>query len=375
MYTEMGVQADQVRGMGIILSKLSSDDKHACRGTGTNQSIQAWFKDVSAESNRESPIFIARKAQGEDKSSTKDDVTDQGGSVYPVAHMEGSKVHRDGKPDASGDDSAFDIALPALSQIHMSQIEALPSPLKKQALSKIEKEKERKGNAPLVEVGCAPDKAVRYRQTNVKRMLQLASVKSGLDTIPDNTVGERTSLTQLEELSLEMQLQVANGDLASLGKVSSPAKAPPPRKRRRVQNRAAAPERGRRGYPFEPPGKGAASTGAPIAPDPVPPVARYCSPLQAPRDFFLENVYPLGVFLDENPDAGREELQRVRDFLLVCVDEGRLPDVVTLLRSIRNRGDRWSAGKPFDWLLGQVNESIGLKRGTKLDEYWLLCGR
>lgn len=123
-----------------------------------------------------------------------------------------------------------DLVLPPFSQIHMSQVAELPSPLRKNIIAKVMCPST-KGPANLsrddllqkpvasvdadfgVAERCTDSMHARengdapaMRQLSVKRMLKLAAVKSGQDTALSNRLGGSVSLTQLECLPLEMQL-------------------------------------------------------------------------------------------------------------------------------------------------------------------------
>ncbi|VEU43601.1 unnamed protein product [Pseudo-nitzschia multistriata] len=133
-------------------------------------------------------------------------------------------------------DSPLVIELPPMSQIQMSQVKALPPDLQQQVFSRMNKiaagatdegagtideapfnhsvpkaqpEGDGQGHGPFHNAG-------RFRQTSLKRMMKLAAVKSG---------HERTSisLTQLEQLPLEIKLQVVNHDDQRVGVLSKPA--------------------------------------------------------------------------------------------------------------------------------------------------------
>jgi hypothetical protein len=164
------------------------------------------------------------------------------------------------------------LALPPFSQIHMSQVQALPQSLQKQILARIETaehledfsrerteticiDNEDDDTMPLFDgahpaiqdtddgltagpvsyrISAAKAKkasrlsveqsSARFRQSSLQRMMRLAAVKAGKETTD-------ISLTQLDQLPLDIQLQIVNDDFYSVGSLSQRKHPPHPKER------------------------------------------------------------------------------------------------------------------------------------------------
>jgi hypothetical protein len=326
------------------------------------------------------------------------------------------------------------LALPPFSQIHMSQVQALPQSLQKQILARIEIaehledfSRERTeticiddendntmtlfhGAYPAIQdtedglaegplsyrISAAKAKkaprlseqsSARFRQSSLQRMMRLAAVKAGKETT-------EISLTQLDQLPLDIQLQVANGDFYSVGSLSQRKHPPHPKERsltpsnRRSSiqssngNRDLMPSMRRGEQAFvtvkdKPPTssieqKGGApfdmgsqkhSTVNTEADEPIE---------HDPRAFYVENVAPLKVFCDENSSLACDTVQQVVTFLKTCLTEGRSRDVVVLFRSVRNRADGWSNQEVLYEIARALDNEQMKVNGTRLDIDWLL---
>lgn len=434
LFAELGVPKEDVRGVGITLSKLVSDDSVASNPKESKQSITNWFS--GKPPCRESSILAAdihfedaardvrgpqlttnvREGHDDDDEDEVDEIlviSSQGVWVNPGRDDSPSFKDLDEPLDdtignivLSEEDHAYDISLPPLSQIRMSQVEYLPTQMRKQVESKMESRRELARQSPelagkiecrrelakqppkVVEKGSLFDKQVlaayghgvagkdpRFRQTDVKRMMRLAAVKSGKESLREAS-GESVSMTQLGSLPLEMQLQVANGDDYLVGNLARDKTFDDRTDRKRAwkPNVDSAETRERkieRPAPrVKPPPRHTLSEG-----DQQPLI---CVPRRAihvdPRAFFRENILPLTVFMDENPEAEPEAVSFVVEFLCLCVTERGLCDVATLLRLIKNRGDAWSRDT-LTAVVQAVNEKVEQKYGgARLDPEWLFPG-
>jgi hypothetical protein len=454
LFAEMNVETDDIRGMGIVVSKLDiSSSESPGATTAQAQSIKNWFGsrsegvDKATKDNHpdfmhdeklenataESPPFPAlvqesddatpmnpsdaslqaasnkinesvmtelpqqKEAQSKEMSSvllleddevlcSETEVVEEETmilsqeSVEPVDDEQvdsGSREeYRPSTPES--DQNFWDVDLPPLSQIHMSQVAALPSPLRKQITSKVS-ENSKANTAANVEKMLAKanpvhdDPSGRLRQVSVKRMFRLAEVKSG--KIDDNSI----LASELANLPLKMQLQVANNDNCAVGSLCPTAKAgranfsrknPPnakktsskpllPRKRAegcKPQNEVSHqnPDRETDKASITDAG-GHSEVDDTDDPDSAP-----CG------DFYEENVAPLTVFMNENPDANDEAQDQLIDFLCICIKEHRLYDAVLLLRHIKNRRDRWS-GSAYGPIFSKVDEACNEVEGCRLD--------
>ena len=279
---------------------------------------------------------------------------------------------RQNKPPELSQEPENDIALPALSQIHMSQVAALPSPMRRHVQEKIEKLRKVYEDSPESLPMTAPKEMAyppptRYRQTNVLRMMRLAAVKSGKAS---GEAAADISLTQLDQLPMEVQLQVVNNDTLSLG-VQTPAKKVPNRNmaskivaRQLVDNKQSRPvERSAKTTQLikRNNARAVVSTEKPVTEED----AQFTPPLDE-SSFFCQNILPLSVFLDAN-DVTEETLGLVQEFLQQFVTDYSWHEVVLLLRSVRHRGDDWSNPAVFAAMLGQVNALFLQETGDNLD--------
>lgn len=283
-------------------------------------------------------------------------------------------------------DASDDFEIPALSQLAMSQVGFLPTPMRRTIHARIQEQHVTTEHATTTEnrpVRNAPatgTKAVsatlrqinlpRFLQTDVGRMMRLAAVKAGQGNVEEQAA---MSFTQLERLPLEIQLQVANKDTLSLGKhfssvrkasnrsgTSNSRERAKPDWNRRPPSKGSEPNPSRLGANKNAPPKTAARD--PRNPEPV----DLFQPLLDEREFFRENILPLSTFLDEH-DATDESLSMVKDFVRQFMDDHSWHEVVLLLRSIRNRGDSWSKDEQFQCIYVGVNAKFNKETGDDLD--------
>jgi hypothetical protein len=205
---------------------------------------------------------------------------------------------RDSEPEDKTMDPGFE--LPALSQIRMSQVEFLPSPMKRFVMSKIE---------------------VRRAQ-------------------------ERWEAEH-------MFLQPKRPRIATSGVTFDPNLVSS-RKRRKIDGAKVAPPASNLKHNRSSPSR------CIVAVESV-----------TPRSLFDEDVYPLSQFMDKHPAVEDEARDMVSTFLLTCVEERRLCDVVVLLRSIKNRHDQWSSREVFESILDQVSTAVQAVEGNQLDARWI----
>jgi hypothetical protein len=174
-------------------------------------------------------------------------------------------------------------------------------------------------------------------------MLKLACVKSGDKQLDSNNL----SLTQLEFLPLELQLQVANGDDVKIMKKS---KSKPNGTINldhltdvEILSVCSSHVEGERG-----------ST----------------SPEKQSKTFYRENLLPLQDFISSNPNPDSGSIDTVRDFLSVGVQEKRLDDVVTFLRTIKNMDNSWD-NSIYSQLKKSTMDQVNSTTGDVLDVKWL----
>jgi impB/mucB/samB family C-terminal domain len=332
LFAEMKVEKEDVRGMGIVVSKLVLGGHES---ESPNRCVANWL------AGRPKPI----------KSRPSDNSTNT--TTSPVPALGTDEGDEDSVIDLSREGEIAlpfnedEIALPDLSQIRMSQVEILPPELRLQILSKMEAARSHDASSkPL-------PRDSRFRQTNVKRMLQLANVKTGNLKVQS---GLDVSVTQLECLPLEVQLQVANADLASLGALS------PERKH------------GKTAFIARPVTSDSTERRSPVSRQSPIQITKSCA-VELDRfraadacHFFRNNVRPLTLFMDENTHACKDASKQVAEFLCVCVQEHRLDDTACLLRTIVNRSDEWGTSRVFDSIFKTVDEMVQTAYGFHLDK-------
>mmetsp|Transcript_31155 Transcript_31155/g.47149 ORF Transcript_31155/g.47149 Transcript_31155/m.47149 type:complete len:131 (+) Transcript_31155:3-395(+) len=86
--------------------------------------------------------------------------------------------------------------------------------------------------------------------------------------------------------------------------------------------------------------------------------------------FYRDNIAPLHSFLDENSPDDEEAINQIIVFFAECSNQWRLCDVVTLLRSIRNRNDYWK-DCAYSKILKHLDENTRALTGCNLDISWL----
>ena len=368
LFQELGVDTDDVRGMGIVVSKLSSE------------------KVVDAALNRQtlaaSWLHAKVDAKGTQNSAPRvnmpSDVSD-GIEGIPVNQegVNGRHETEQEKESAANDDVDEDeIDLPPQSQIRMSQVMALPSPMKRkitrmlEAREVIDVDDDDDDDDDIDEFravhedrNCA-SLSHQWKQTSVKSLFKLAAVKAGRDTLHE-TLGESVSLTQLACLPFDMQLELADGGVGNSKRRDSNVRPralfPKPRTEKKIaaSTRSGEPDLVRVDDDEE-------------IDEPKPVDAPSLSiGGESERSFYLENVAPLKSFLDETNAHDEDAKRRVHEFLDTLVREGRLHQVVKLLRSIKNRRDDWGSESAYGRILDTVDVSIRDVTGCYLDRAWL----
>jgi len=288
-----------------------------------------------------------------------------------------------------------EIDLPPLDQIAMSQVMSLPEDMRNLILEKIHGQKndaiEKLTLSPTHDTSAAslsPSRTFNYsikkrerkrekpnedsgrsRQVSVRRMLKLAWVKSEKEALL-GTFGEgAVSLTQLECLPFEMQLQIANNDEIGLNRSISPSRVHQKRLRKStkdITNVAHSPTQNEPSLP--PSGTLCSDRGHDDAS--VPKGITMDSLNDDVGNFYKDNVRPLCDWLNGITEPGIGDVERVQEFFNTCIKEGRTDDVIKMLRAIKNRHDIWSTW-PFDAMITAVDTALNLAEGYRLDLEWL----
>ena len=295
------------------------------------------------------------------------------------------------------------IELPPMSQIQMTQVEALPDELKAQVYSRMNRMTADVGEREIVDM-TNEDRSIthafteqhvpveteqqhsanRFRQTNLKRMMKLAAVQSG---------HERTniSLTQLDQLPLEIKLQVVNGDDQQIGILSqhvhrsaSSSDRPPRKSISSIANNAdnSCSKTSRRASNYtKNTGERRKTPDANITIKATTAEKKKNSPQESTREFRIidrvdvwkEDLLPLKEFLNDNcPLRFPNSIDMVLEFLSIVLKEGRLPAMVSMIRCIRNRKDEWSKMEIIKKIALTVNNLHIQRYGASLDVPWLM---
>jgi len=421
LFSEIGIKVSEVRGMGIIISKLNGagsktdtrsiwlkskhrnssqnegSDLKSCTGeklridathSDSNEKVE-FISDVGCHAISKSPNTLgANKLKG--KNDKIESSCHQSDKDVPFV-VESNKIQGMRKATASiisaRDKPIFyDMTLLPYSQNKTSSrdktLDALDnvSPIADKTIKnlicnrngggqeKINLSNEPKGQQrrkDKIHEQKIQKKNTHSKQPDMKRMLKLLSVKSGCDTLKYN--GEMVSLTQLGSLPLDMQLQVANNDDISLKRVNASA--------RRSQLRMERKEKGtfegldkhvntNRECPEEfyaaRSKKGTEQLNA-IDVD----VDHCLSEIETSEndEFVLRN------WLDSVQNPTKSDTATLQKYLHHCILEKRLDEVVKYLRIIKRRKDAW--GNTFSEILQDVIDFLLSTEGRRLDLCWL----
>jgi DNA repair protein REV1 len=367
---ELNVPVGEIRGIGIVMSKLVCDDTNIDDQVAPKQGIAKWLmgpdsksdwkSDTSGNKDLSSRVRFSETSAHSDsnqKDECASELTILKGIHDNLAGSEKANIFCDNPAHiarATSEEDELDVAIPSLSQIHMSQVAELPSPFRNHIRSKIEQEKAKKKVADCTHMSLE-QKSSRFFQTDVQRMFRLVAVKSGERPL-ENEPGLAVSLTQLECLPFEVQLQLANNDKRRIGFLS-------PGKKKSARSGATV------GKSESHSCKKHDEMTKPIN-ESINASESSVDEITDPRAFYSENVLPLRVFMDENPVCA-EATTLVTSFLSICVTEGRVPDAIVLLRSIKNRNDAWG-NFAFESIWLSVKSEIETYCGSQLDIEWAL---
>ena len=293
LYEKIGVDDSSIRGVGIVINSLKSDDEAS---TSSPSKLFEWLqKDNSVEIN-DSPSYCE--------------------------------------------------TMPSFSQLDQDVLSSLPEDVLAEVRSTYGKT--RNSSLPNLSKSWPPqkDKPISIvGQPSVRRMLKLASIKSGVEELGNNDF----TLSQLDRLPMERQLQLANGDAIEIVKGS----------KYRISkititdhNDASDDEK---------------STFRTLQDDEQGRDSHKELPI---INFHHANIKPLREFILANPKPDSEVVDTVQDFFSVCINERRIDDVVILLRSIKNMNDGWNS-TIYSRLRDSILDLITFTTGDVLDVQWL----
>ena len=316
------------------------------------------------------PNELAPAEETDDNDRRSGQSCDEGSKQAPLVEYGNENSILSARPVVE-DEGGWD--LPPLSQIDEDEVMALPTPLRDEILKQMHSKEARSTAAsdPAVTVTSPHRKKSmphshqshpgdgHLRQLSLKRMMKLASVKSGQD-------GNSISLSQLDGLPFELQLQIANNDEGPLRQrrqqAKSGARSPPRRK-----------ANGTLGQVSGGPGTGSKSPTAQLhlsdndedgldeEPNNFQVDGGGCE-----DDFYHTDILPLTLWMDERPDPPSEDIDHVKNFFSTLVKERRIDDVTFLLRTIKRRGDIWGRNIYGD-LLDSIDNYLIASEGRRVD--------
>jgi len=330
LFKDLAIPLDDVRGMGVVISRLtdcendskSSLAKWLTEGNKSNRNIEDTERSPSEDDKQEKyahPPLVG----GTDSIQLADagqDSTQGDQELHNSILASASNGERDTRDDVI----STQIILPPLSQLRMSQVDELPNEMQRQIKARFQR---KAGNALS------------------------GNYPFGLcESLKKDAIGASTSRNEPTDNNFRQRdvQQMGNNQATSLGhfanEYSSLARGTMNLKK--IDEESTKP-----------------AGDVLVAEDgPPPPPMKQC-----PRIFFDEDLLPLKVFLDENHSTDVEAVQLVLQFLTICVQEGRPKDALTILRSIRHRGDEWSTYSVQRELFDGIDDEYFRKYGGRLN--------
>ena len=340
----LNVDVHLIRGMGLVVTSLKFDGDNEAQSSSP---LSTWLKKNKSVSNSQS-INDAR-------TQTKNDRHDE--AVAGNAH----KLVTFFEEEEEGEEETFESSprrseslMPnTFSQIDQDVLQNLPDEILDELKSEYTKSKPASRQSPkrTFQKKVAVNKQIPIEgQVSVKRMFKLNSIKSGVESFEQS--GTNCTLSQLDSLPLEVQLQIANCDNTTIAK--------------RASRNAVARSTLR-----------TSSVDMPSDPSGAINSSFYDQDFrheeihqEPPCNFFQDNIAPLKDFILSNPDPSTEVVGTVEEFLNVCVSEKRIHDVVVFLRAIRNLPNGWNDAL-YRELRGSADDEIYAVTGDRLDLSWL----
>lgn len=309
LFQELGIPLEDLRGMGIIMSKLV-DDKEI---TIASNDLKHWFEKVRP---------------GED-----DGIGPTANIVEHVHNLSGdpwesqtSRAEKVEVPEMDENHTSFsqtEIALPPMSQIRMSQVEQLPFDMQEQIQAQMRKKNKINGDSGKDIICIGFESKTADPKTGTKPPKKSISC----DKTMTNQL-HQTSMTQILRLGADVCDDTRVDGLAMKNvnsHIKLSVKTTPPSTYLHVDQK------------------------------------------ERPSNVFEEDILPLNHFLDENSCREPQALQLVITFLKICLKEGRSKDVITMLRSIKSRIDDWSDDVILSEVIREVDSEYLKLHGSRLD--------
>ena len=229
LFKEIGNHKDQVRGMGIVMSKLESED-----GNEDRSGLSTWLRSGIRASSRRITATSSEKETTRNQEDTNKEQNSNKGVDNLLSREDDTLVNQiEVISEHTRIDYGEDVIVIVLDSPERRVVESQHdcsqagknlgqqetngriSKNVSSIRSNLQKKKKDSNSSKLFRQKTTVVKSDgRYRQYDVKCMLKLASIKSGEDKL--NYEGGQVSLTQLDSLPLDIQLQVANEGNASI---------------------------------------------------------------------------------------------------------------------------------------------------------------
>ena len=396
LFVEIGVHKDRVRGMGMIISKLESADTH--HKSSGQDTMNAWLQQsalnhlsggdainnanenylTTSPCKENDEIFRHRKItndlSGYDRSCEKDfnQTIDNNEQLRKCSRDELLLIEQN---DENQQANTNDIVLPPLQDISMDDVMALPPDLREAILVQMkdtQQYRSRKRISPKQTKKKSPKHGhIRSKtpkchpkvngQIDMKRMMRLVSVKRGTDKLEYD--GEQVSLTQLDRLPLDVQLQVANDDTISTKSFSvyqSENQRDHPKARRSlykspiiIDDKSDDDSRNEYDQAQEMHGDIENDSSATV----------HYNEKTFNHEDEENDIKALSKWLHEKSKPEDEDINKLEEFLCICISERRVDDVVILLRLVKRK---WEINQ-YETVLGACNEHFMKFQGRNLD--------
>jgi len=344
---QIGVVKEEIRGMGIIISKLDNVEEDK---VGT---VSSWLKQGHLGVGESDVLKSLIKKSYDDESGARMDSHNFIGSLPSVdkfcdstdnswqSNSDALSLKRFSAPSTDKKDLIY-----SNSTIPESVISVIPQT--KNIVVQPKKNVVIKSTKPKHGQSRIKDDGIHGMQTSMESIMKLASIKSRREEILFN--GEKISLTQLDCLPLELQLEVTNSKSDTSTQFQHCS--------RREQNQSSSgsiePEKNNhRLYKHS----------IPIL---VEPVQAY----KQSRFLYSNSIAPFCAFLDGNSSPGAQEVQKIQDFLSLCITERRLDEAVQYLRILKRNQSSWGL-MHYAKILEATNAHLLQKEGRVFDNEWL----
>lgn len=423
LFRELDVPLQDVRGMGMVVSKLVTDDEvHAVKTVSKTTGITSYFQafsgskstakecettEMSTDKATRSSRGIRRLESGRDDENRKSSEASsdtvpqlQEDNCSEGCESELGDDHGQGTAAAVPHLTQGNLALPPLSQICMSQVAALPPEMQSEIKAQMirhdhhrRQASEKEETADTMEVDLTrdeenmaidhpatesssfrpilPPEKQALRQTNLKRMMKLAAVVQSGDPTRATVAG--MSLQDFRALPLEVQLQIANEDSRSLGALSQkrPARSTTTSFHKMTKAAVIAPSATNSKMKKTTDDR----TEMGLSKNENEHVLDAVDLFPPPTfNLFEDDIVPLHQFLDDNTTSNPQAMDMVHSYFRTCLVEGsgRMNALRPLLRSLGQRQDEWGTENVRREIAQVLDETHMEMYGKRLDVEWFI---